>query len=195
MDEADARLAAEAAFSQCVKRSGLPRRYRHPHWHEGAQAALEAFNSGAWCLYLHGDVGRGKTDYAASVLVAAAARRPSGRYLFRGEADLLAEVRDAQGERGDRAAAGRLAACRLLVVDDLGKARLTPWGLEVLWRVLDRRYSDGLPTVLTSQMGRRELAERLCAVDEQVAKPLASRLMEGTVDVALDGPDRRVCGG
>ena len=188
IEEADARAILESVAAQRVKRSGIPRRYRRPHWLPDAEEVLDAFNAGAWCAYVHGDVGRGKTDYAASVMVAAIGRRPTGDYRFVDEVSLC----DALADRSADEAA--LARCRLLVVDDAGKARPQPWVLARLWRLLDGRYSEGRPTVVTSQLDRRALVAHLALVDEATAKSLASRLEEGVLDVPLSGPDRRLHG-
>ena len=188
IEEADARAILEAAFTHRVKRSGIPRRYRRPHWHGEAAKALDAFNAGTWCLYVHGDVGRGKTDYAASVMVEAIGRRPFGDYRFVDEATLVDGLAEREADEDG------LARCRLLVVDDMGKARPQPWVLARVWKLLNARYSDGLPTVLTSQLDRGGLVAHMARIDEGTAKSLASRLRDGVLDVPLGGPDRRLDG-
>lgn len=195
VDEADRRAALESAFASCVKRSGMPRAYRRPHWQAEAEAALDAFNSGAWLLWLSGDVGRGKSDYAASVLVAAARRRPFGRYLWRGDDQLMDSLRDSQGTSGLSGEMAVLAGAGLLVLDDLGKDSLTRWGLDKLWQLLNRRYEARLPTVVTSQLDLAGAASLWASVDERTAKALASRMRHRALHVALSGPDRRLADG
>lgn len=185
IEEADARAILESAVAQRVKRSGIPRRYRRPHWLAEAGKVLDAFNAGCWCAYVFGDVGRGKTDYAASVMVEAIGRRPWGDYRFTDEADLVDGLADRTADEVG------LARCRLLVVDDMGKACPQPWVLARLWKLLNRRYSRELPTVITSQLDRRGLAARVARIGDDTAKSLASRLEEGVLDVPLTGPDRR----
>lgn len=76
----------------------------------------------------------------------------------------------------------RMALADLLILDDVGAHRTTDWWLESLYAVVNRRYEQLLPTVITSNVAdlRAELGERI-----------ASRLAAGAVMVVLDGPDRR----
>lgn len=75
-----------------------------------------------------------------------------------------------------------MGAADLLVLDDVGAHRTTDWSAEALYAVVNRRYEQMLPTVITSNVAdlRAELGERI-----------ASRLAQNLVVVTLDGPDRR----
>lgn len=50
--------------------------------------------------------------------------------------------------------------CRVLMVDDLGKERLTPSVAALLWEVLDKRYGLGRPLVLTTRFTGAEMIQR-----------------------------------
>lgn len=75
-----------------------------------------------------------------------------------------------------------MSAVDLLVLDDVGAHRTTDWWAEALYAVVNRRYEQKLPTVLTSNVPdlQVELGDRI-----------ASRLAQNLVFVVLDGPDRR----
>jgi DNA replication protein DnaC len=77
--------------------------------------------------------------------------------------------------------AGYIAA-DLLVLDDLGSFRLSPWDLDHLGEIIDQRWAWQRPTVITSNETslRPLLGERI-----------ASRIQDGALIVAMDGDDRR----
>lgn len=78
----------------------------------------------------------------------------------------------------------RLARTGLLVLDDLGAAKATEWTEEITYRLINRRYQDCQPTIVTSNVTPKNLAE---ALGERVA----SRLREMGRTAALKGSDRR----
>ena len=70
----------------------------------------------------------------------------------------------------------------LLVLDDLGAEKDTDWTRERLFSLIDYRYAELMPTVITTNVDPRQLDERV-----------ASRLTDkhtGRI-VVLAGPDRR----
>ena len=50
----------------------------------------------------------------------------------------------------------------LLIIDDLGKEKPTEWVLEKLFLIVNNRYNNYLPIVITTNYNRKELRERLC---------------------------------
>ena len=50
----------------------------------------------------------------------------------------------------------------LLVIDDLGKEKPTEWVLEKLFLIVNNRYNNYLPIVITTNYNRNQLRERLC---------------------------------
>lgn len=75
-------------------------------------------------------------------------------------------------------------ACPLLLLDDLAAERGSDWTVEVLYRILDARYSWERPTIVTSNTPPGEVRERL-------GDRIASRLNGIGEVVAMTGPDRR----
>lgn len=53
-----------------------------------------------------------------------------------------------------------LYRCRVLMIDDLGKERASPAVSSLLWEVLDRRHSHGLPIIITTNFEGAEIAAR-----------------------------------
>ncbi|MBE3597555.1 MAG: ATP-binding protein [Limnochordaceae bacterium] len=134
-------------------------------------------------LLLVGPPGTGKTTFAVAMLRAAMART-----LACGAFWPVADLLDALRPREDRTARVRideLVRLPLLVLDDLGVERPTEWGLEQLDRLIDGRYREEGPLIVTANLARKQLAN---AVGERIA----SRLAEMTQPIMLAGPDRRL---
>ncbi|MDO8751708.1 MAG: hypothetical protein Q7K03_11310 [Dehalococcoidia bacterium] len=53
--------------------------------------------------------------------------------------------------------------CRLLVLDDLGHQRETPWRLEIVDRIVDARYISGRWTVVTTNLPGDQLPPRIAS--------------------------------
>lgn len=141
-------------------------------------------------LWLHGPKGTGKTFSACSALKAWAKAGHAGR--FASCVSMLAEIRDAMGEHRERQATAAYARAPLLVLDDLGKESPSPWALAKLFEVVDARTAARLPTIVTTQQGRQELAARLArGGDPETAEAIVSRLSGSCDVVQTGGHDRR----
>lgn len=154
-----------------------------------AYAAGDRFN-----LYLWGDVGGGKTGLAVSIARAlqerhvAGARalhdwessRPTPPAAFVNWRSLLARIRDGFGSDRERTArVSSYFAVPVLVLDDLGAERPTEWALDELTTLIDARHGAELPTIVTSNYSRAELALRLGHDDQVVGNRVVSRLSDG----------------
>ena len=90
------------------------------------------------------------------------------------------------------AAVARYAKCDVLVLDDLGKEDATEWSVGTVFSVLDARYEDMRPTIVTSNYAPGALADRLARRGERVtAEAIASRISQTCRPVYLGGRDRR----
>lgn len=82
-------------------------------------------------------------------------------------------------EGGTEAAVARYAKCDVLVLDDLGKEDATEWSVGTVFSVLDARYEDMRPTIVTSNYAPGALADRLARRGERVtAEAIASRISQ-----------------
>jgi len=77
----------------------------------------------------------------------------------------------------------------VLALDDLGRERPTPWALERLASLVHHRYEHELPTIVTSNYRRSELAARMGDLD--AAERIIDRLREGTAEYRFEGKTRR----
>ena len=60
----------------------------------------------------------------------------------------------------DAEAVPDLWGCSVLMIDDLGKEKVSPAAASLFWEVLDRRYQAGLPVILTTRWEGGDLRER-----------------------------------
>ena len=136
---------------------------RVPGVQRGYQAALEfAEHPEGWLLLL-GPYGCGKTHLVAAIANACLAR--GAVVLFSTVPDLLDHLRSTFAPTSEVVYDELLSLMRgaeLLVLDDLGTQNPTPWANEKLFQLLNYRYHQRLPTVITSNnQGLEILDERL----------------------------------
>ncbi len=141
-----------------------------------------------WPLFLHGEVGTGKTCAALALLDHAdcfsGGQPGEGEYLTASElAERVIEAQQGRLTQSVQAMWRRLANAPLVVLDELGaRERVSDHHYECIRRLLDLR--DGLPLIGVSNLDLEMLAQRY---DDRIA----SRLAAGTV-CYLDGEDRRL---
>jgi len=67
----------------------------------------------------------------------------------------------------------------LLILDDLGKERVNEWVLEKLYHIINERYENNLPLVITTNYDIDDLTQRFTTKNnEENAKAISSRLWE-----------------
>jgi DNA replication protein DnaC len=133
-------------------------------------------------LWLTGGCGTGKT--ALAMIVSKAAIDAGRSVAIYSCPRLLSVIRDSIERGGVLDFLDRLADVDLLHIDDLGAEHRTEWVLEQLYTIVNARYEDERSTVVTSNLGRDELAE-------QLGERIVSRL-EGCCEVLpFYGPDHR----
>lgn len=139
-------------------------------------------------LMLLGPTGTGKTWQSFGAMRGLAVTGTSGIWKATTSADLYAALRPRHGVDSE-AEFRSYRDARLLLLDDLGAERTpTEFVEEINYRLINHRYERKLPTIITSNAGAKELAQRL-------GDRVASRLREMCTVAVLDGVDRRRNGG
>ena len=81
----------------------------------------------------------------------------------------------------------------LLIIDDLGKEKPSEWGLEKLFTIINSRYENNLPVIITTNYDQNSLIDRLSINGEiETAKSIISRLYEMCYLVKIDDRDHRI---
>jgi DNA replication protein DnaC len=136
-------------------------------------------------LYFCGGTGTGKTHLAVAVMneLIRRKRTPS---LFVTVPELLDNLRETYNKPGRNLDEWMDAVqnAEFLVLDDLGSERTTEWVRERIFVIVNHRYREALPTLFTSNIGPKDLAE-------QLGERTASRIIAMCDWIALEGDDYR----
>lgn len=164
---------------------GLPDHEKRSLQSAKAYVQRWANNPNGW-LSLHGPYGVGKTHLAA----AAAAQRESrgDAVFFATVADLLDYLRatfspDSPVTHDDLL--DHIRTADMLVLDDMGAERSTPFAEDKLFQIVGYRYDERLPTIITTSDQIEEISK---------ARPrIASRLQDPLVvtELPIEAPDYR----
>lgn len=131
-------------------------------------------------LFLYGIPGTGKTHLAAAI---GNSLKLSDYTRFVTAPELLLQIKKGFGK--DEEYLDRLAGTQLLILDDLGSEKPTEWVQETLFVLIDRRYTQYRPTIVTSNFSLDEIKDRL-------GYRIASRIAEMCEVVELRAKDYRI---
>lgn len=135
-----------------------------------------------WVTLL-GGVDRGKTHLAIAICRRWLARGKPARYIF--VPLMLDDLRrgyDPDAERSFDRQFEFLMNVDLLVLDDLGAGKATKWAVEKLEIIIDYRYINGLPLVVTANSPIDEFSFRIAS--------RLQRFQDGRV-IVIDAPEYR----
>ena len=145
-------------------------------------------------LYICGDLGTGKTHLAAAI---ANKIIQHGRAVkFTTFSRMLQDIRSAfyaESRETEAEAVKRYQNAPILFIDDLGKEKPTEWNIALLFSLIDFRYCNGLPTVITSNYTLDDLADKLTPPmgDKMTAEAITDRLWEECQQIRINGQSWR----
>lgn len=196
-----------------VEAAGIPPRYRHCRLSnfqtsspspaertqlQGARTLSEHYVEGflqeggfrqSGLLFL-GPPGVGKTHLAVGVLVELTERyRVRGRFAeFTSLIHQIQATFDPGSPESKREILDPLMGAELLVLDELGAQQMTPWVRDILYLIINHRYTRQLPTLFTTNY----LLEETAASRKKALKPaFPSR---ASLDRGADDPDAAPAG-
>jgi len=200
------RCFEERRRRKLLEKAGIPARYAHCTLESFAlwdgenptlgralrivQEFVDLYPSAEKGLLLMGPVGTGKTHLAAAALrTLIVAKGTTGRFV-----DFTSLVLDIQmtfdGPGTAREILAPLLAADVMVLDELGAGKATPWVMDLLYYLVNSRYLERKVTIFTTnyldvpRVGQEALADRVSA-------RIRSRLYEMCRRVELRGEDYR----
>ncbi|HUG54176.1 MAG TPA: ATP-binding protein [Vicinamibacteria bacterium] len=152
-------------------------------------------------LLFWGGEGAGKTHLAVAVLAELTANHGlRGRFWeFPALLSEIARSYDRSGPRAETTALESALRTDLLVLDDLGSRRMTDWAADTLFAVVNARYLERRPTLITTTFedappevaARADARRRREFLVERVGRRLRSRLLEMCVFVPMQTAQER----
>ena len=129
-------------------------------------------------LVLSGPVGVGKTHLAVAIAQYAIEHHKMPPY-FAAVPDLMDHLRSTFAPGAAEGYDDRFEEIRnaqLLVLDDLGTENATPWAQEKLYQIINHRYIERLPTVITTNVDLKK-------IDDRVASRMLDHRLSTHVDI------------
>lgn len=155
---------------------------------ERARQYAERFdaNSGDGLLFT-GDVGLGKTHLAAAIAMHLLEREHT--VVFGTVTSLLSQLRNTYDDHREteKDVMRRLTRCQLLVIDDLGKEKVSPWVEQTVFEIINARYDDNKSVIITTNMDLPEIEKKY----KDNGKALLDRIFEMCKGIKLSGKSWR----
>jgi len=141
---------------------------------------------------LMGSVGTGKTHLAVAALQQIMKEtRPSVHGRFADFTSLVLEIQMTfDGSGSSRAILKPLVEADLLVLDELGAGKTTPWVMDLLYYLVNTRYLEGRVTIFTTNFSDHPKNNQE-SLSDRVSQRIRSRLHEMCRPVSLLGGDYR----
>lgn len=140
-------------------------------------------------LLLTGPVGTGKTHLAAAISMALMEREH--KVVFGTISTLLSEIRysysDQHPDNTEAKLFERYTTCDLLVIDDLGKERVSEWTEQLVFDIINTRYENNKALVITTNLGLQNIRKKY----RDTGEALVDRLIEVCTGIKLDGESWR----
>lgn len=134
-------------------------------------------------LFLSGPFGTGKTHLAAASIIKLFDAKITG-LDFEVTPKLLALTRKTFNTDDNRDYIGQASGAGILVLDDVGAEKISEWVREQLFLLINERYENQLPTIITTNASMSELEDRIGGAS-------VSRIWGMCKGFVLDGEDHR----
>ncbi len=174
---------AQCTFSNWTKRKELNMAYKICH--EYTKAFRDAKLTGQG-IVLMGDRGSGKSHLAAAI--ANELLKQLVPVIFQPVPKLLKRIQATYGrgsEEKERDIISALTTCDLLILDDVGAEKWTETREETLYNIIDERYRQLLPVILTTNCDMEDL-------EMQIGSRSYDRLLEVCRFVRMEAESWRV---
>ncbi len=147
-------------------------------------------------LYIEGTNGTGKTHLAAAIALQLI--REGIPVVCKTSIELLDDIKKAfdDNQVSEYDILKVYKQVDLLIIDDLGKEQCTDWSMSILYSILNDRYEDLKPTIITTNFNEESLIRNLTPRGYDSSKVIAiiSRLREVSTVVTMAWEDYRSYG-
>lgn len=208
-EEEERRRAMKNKIERLLGQSGIKRRFQQrtfPNFHcdtpgrqKNYKIAKEYADNFAYHrargdgLYIEGTNGTGKTHLAAAIALQLIGEGIP--VICKTSSDLLLDIKksfDFEGTK-EHEVIGVYKKVDLLIIDDLGKEQCSDWSMSTLYSILNDRYEDMKPTIVTTNYNADQLAAALTPKGFDNTKIIAiiSRLKETSTVMTMAWDDIR----
>ena len=153
----------------------------------------ERLKDGMGLLFI-GSYGTGKTHLAAAICheLIKNNHQPVFGTMVTLLGDIKATFNQEQTVETEERLLRKYTKCDLLIIDDLGKEKPTEWAMEKLYSIINNRYEECLPIVITTNYSLDKLTERLAGRHNlETAEAIVSRIHEMCKGVLMEWDDYR----
>lgn len=144
-------------------------------------------------LYIEGTNGTGKTHLAAAVALQLIEQGIP--VICKTSSDLLMDIKKTfdTHEVSEAQILDAYKKVELLIIDDLGKEQCSDWSMSVLYSILNDRYEDMKPTIITTNYNTDDLIHALTpkGYDDTKIVAIISRLRETSTVMTMAWADIR----
>lgn len=144
-------------------------------------------------LYIEGTNGTGKTHLAAAIALQLI--NEGIPVVCKTSSDLLGDIKKSFSFEGakEHEVLDVYKKVDLLIIDDLGKEQCSDWSMSTLYYILNDRYEDMKPTIVTTNYNAEELVQALTpkGFDNTKIVAIISRLRETSTVMTMAWEDIR----
>ena len=208
-EEAKRRRAMRQRVEKLLGQSGIKKRFRQrtfPNFHTDTPGRKKNYGiakeyADNWAyhqakgdgLYIEGTNGTGKTHLAAAIALQLI--HEGVPVICKTSSDLLLDIKKSFDGDGIRES-GVLDIYKrvdLLIIDDLGKEQCSDWSMSTLYSILNDRYEDMKPTIVTTNYNADALVAALTpkGFDNTKIVAIISRLREVSTVMTMAWADIR----